>query len=102
MLFHVRMDVNIPNDLDRDTAAQLIAKEKTYSQELQRSGKWRHIWRIVGEYANYSVFDVKDNAELHELLTGLPLYPYMDISVSALYRHPSSVREDDRDRKSTR
>ncbi|HLT99617.1 MAG TPA: muconolactone Delta-isomerase [Burkholderiaceae bacterium] len=95
MLFHVRMDVNIPNDLDRDTAAQLIAKEKTYSQELQRSGKWRHIWRIVGEYANYSVFDVKDNAELHELLTGLPLYPYMDISVSALCRHPSSVREDD-------
>ena len=95
MLFHVRMDVNIPNDLDRDTAAQLIAKEKTYSQELQRSGKWRHIWRIVGEYANYSVFDVKDNAELHELLTGLPLYPYMDISVSALRRHPSSVREDD-------
>jgi len=95
MLFHVRMDVNIPNDLDRDTAAQLIAKEKAYSQELQRSGKWRHIWRIVGEYANYSVFDVKDNAELHELLTGLPLYPYMDISVSALCRHPSSVREDD-------
>lgn len=95
MLFYVRMDVNIPNDLDRDTAAQLIAKEKTYSQELQRSGKWRHIWRIVGEYANYSVFDVKDNAELHELLTGLPLYPYMDISVSALCRHPSSVREDD-------
>jgi len=95
MLFHVRMDVNIPDDLDRDTAAQLIAKEKAYSQELQRSGKWRHIWRIVGEYANYSIFDVKDNAELHELLTGLPLYPYMDISVGALCRHPSSVREDD-------
>lgn len=95
MLFHVRMDVNIPDDLDRDAAAQLIAKEKAYSQELQRSGKWCHIWRIVGEYANYSIFDVKDNAELHELLTGLPLYPYMNISVSALCRHPSSVREDD-------
>lgn len=95
MLFHVRMDVNIPSDLDPDTAAQLIAKEKAYSHELQRSGKWRHIWRIVGEYANYSVFDVKDNSELHELLTGLPLYPYMKISVSPLCRHPSSVREDD-------
>ena len=95
MLFHVRMDVNIPDELDRDVASQLIAKEKAYSQELQNSGKWRHIWRIVGEYANYSVFDVKDNSELHELLTGLPLYPYMKISVSPLCRHPSSVREDD-------
>lgn len=95
MLFHVRMDVNIPASLDPELAKQLIAKEKAYSQELQRSGKWRHIWRIVGEYANYSVFDVKDNAELHELLSGLPLYPYMKISVSPLCRHPSSVREDD-------
>jgi len=95
MLFHVRMDVNIPPSLDADVKAELLAKEKAYSQDLQRSGKWRHIWRIVGEYANYSVFDVEDNAELHQLLSGLPLYPYMKISVSPLCRHPSSVREDD-------
>lgn len=95
MLFHVRMDVNIPASLDPDVAAQLIATEKAYSQELQRTGKWRHIWRIVGEYANYSVFDVEDNTELHQLLSGLPLYPYMKISVSPLCRHPSSVRADD-------
>ncbi|HUH86557.1 MAG TPA: muconolactone Delta-isomerase [Pusillimonas sp.] len=95
MLFHVRMDVNIPPNLDADVKAELLAKEKAYSQDLQRSGKWRHIWRIVGEYANYSVFDVDDNAELHQLLSGLPLYPYMKISVSPLCRHPSSVREDD-------
>lgn len=95
MLFHVRMDVNIPASLDPDVKAQLIAEEKAYSQALQRNGKWRHIWRIVGEYANYSVFDVKDNAELHELLSGLPLYPFMKISVTPLCRHPSSVRDDD-------
>ena len=28
-------------------------------------------------------------------LMGLPLYPFMDIRVEALCRHPSSVREDD-------
>jgi len=74
MLFHVRMDVNIPHDLPESEAAEIIAKEKAYSQALQRSGKWRHIWRIAGAYANYSVFDVKDNAELHEILSGLPLF----------------------------
>lgn len=96
MLFQVRMDVDIPADLPADVVDDIKAREKAYSQQLQRSGKWRHIWRVVGEYANYSIFDVDSNAELHELLTGLPLFPYMHIEVIALCRHPSSIREDDR------
>lgn len=95
MLFHVRMDVNIPYDFPPAEATEILAREKAYSQELQRSGKWRHIWRIAGEYANYSVFDVKDNAELHEILSGLPLFKFMHIEVSPLLRHPSSIRDDD-------
>ncbi|MDO5605569.1 MAG: muconolactone Delta-isomerase [Paracoccus sp. (in: a-proteobacteria)] len=93
MLFHVRMDVNLPPDLP--DAAGIIAREKAYSQALQASGKWRHIWRIAGEYANFSIFDVRDNAELHEILTGLPLFPFMTIKVTPLLRHPSSIRDDD-------
>lgn len=93
MLFHVRMDVKIPRDLP--DAAAIIAREKAYSQELQRSGKWRHIWRIAGEYANFSIFDVKDNTELHEILSGLPLFPFMEVTVTPLLRHPSAIRDDD-------
>lgn len=44
---------------------------------------------------NISIFDVESNEELHNILQGLPLYPYMDIEVMALNRHPSSVRDDD-------
>jgi len=95
MLFHVRMDVNLPADMPADVANEIKTREKAYSQALQRSGKWRHIWRLVGEYANYSVFDVESNAELHDILTGLPLFPYMEISVTPLCRHPSSVRDGD-------
>lgn len=95
MLFHVRMDVNIPRDLPPAEAAEIIARERAYSQDLQASGKWRHIWRIAGAYANYSVFDVKDNAELHEILSGLPLFKFMQIELAPLLRHPSSIRDDD-------
>lgn len=96
MLFHVRMDVRLPHDLDPGQAARLKAEEKARFQELQRSGQWRHIWRVVGEYANVSVFDVEGNAELHALLLSLPLFPYMRIAVTPLCRHPSSLHEDDR------
>ena len=92
MLFHVRMDVHLPLDLDADVRADVVARERAYSQELQRSGKWPHIWRIVGEYSNVSIFDVDSNDELHDLLSGLPLFPYMKIEVTPLATHPSDVR----------
>ena len=34
MLFHVRMDVNIPLDMPAETANEIKAVEKAYSQEL--------------------------------------------------------------------
>ena len=91
MLFKVEMTVNIPSSLPKAEADEIKAKEKAYSQQLQREGKWLHIWRVAGLYANVSMFDVADNQELHDLLTALPLYPYMDISVQALCRHPSAI-----------
>lgn len=95
MLFKVEMVVNIPATLDKELADEIKAREKKYSQDLQQSGKWRHIWRIAGKYENVSIFDVKDNTELHEILTGLPLYPYMTMSIQPLCRHPSSIKESD-------
>lgn len=95
MLFHVTMDVKIPRDLPSEERADILAREKAYSQDLQRRGKWRHIWRVAGQYANVSIFDVQDNAELHDILSGLPLFPFMAITVTPLLRHPSAIRDDD-------
>ncbi len=95
MLFHVRMNVNLPLNMPAEQAAQLKQTEKVLAQRLQHEGKWRHLWRIAGQYANVSVFDVDSVDELHDLLTSLPLFPYMQVDVMPLCRHPSSVRDDD-------
>jgi muconolactone D-isomerase len=94
MLFFVKMTVSLPPDLDRDIAERLRSDERAVAEELQRTGKWRHLWRIVGQYANISIFDVGSPSELHDLLTQLPLFPYLKIEVQALCRHPSSIREE--------
>lgn len=91
MLFHVRMVVRIPLDMDPEVKADLVAREKAYAQEVQESGRWPHLWRVVGEYANVSIFDVESNDALHDLLSGLPLFPYMDITVTPLAKHPSDI-----------
>ncbi|AMP02541.1 muconolactone Delta-isomerase [Collimonas pratensis] len=96
MLFKVRMTVKLPPDMPKSTADELKKTERELAQELQRSGKWRHLWRVVGQYANISIFDVDSSTELHDLLTSLPLFPYMQIEVEALCWHPSAIHADDR------
>jgi muconolactone D-isomerase len=91
VLFHVHMNVRIPTDMDAQERADLVARERVYAQDLQRTGEWRHLWRVVGEYANHSVFDVVDNDRLHEVLSGLPLFPYLDLTVTPLATHPSDI-----------
>jgi len=91
MLFCVRMDVDIPRDLDPAEREAVVARERAYSQELQRGGEWAHIWRIVGLYSNISIFDVESNARLHEILSNLPLFPFMRIEVTPLTAHPSAI-----------
>lgn len=95
MLFKVEMNVCLPTDADPVTMAEIKAREKEYSQALQKSGKWRHIWRVAGKYANVSIFDVDSNQELHDILMALPLQPYMEFKIEALCRHPSSIRDND-------
>ena len=95
MLFKVEMKVNLPHDMPASVSAEIKTTEKAYAHNLQQQGKWRHLWRVAGSYANVSIFDVEDNNELQELISNLPLFPYMDISVAPLCRHPSSIREDD-------
>lgn len=91
MLYLVHMQVTIPATLPKAEADRLKAEEKAFSQKLQQDGTWRHLWRVAGQYANYSVFDVAGNDELHETLMALPLYPYMAIHVTPLAQHPSAI-----------
>lgn len=94
MLFHVQMSVSLPHDLPPGDAARLRDEERARALELQRDGRWRHLWRVAGRYANVSIFDVEGPDELHAILSGLPLFPFMDVRVEALCRHPSALGTD--------
>lgn len=87
MRFMVEMTVELPPG----DHADLLTRERERSQQLQRDGRWEHLWRVAGRYANVSIFNVGSPDELHELVSGLPLFPYMDIRVTALAAHPSAI-----------
>ena len=91
MLYHVRMDVHPPVHMPAAEFDALKLAEREMAQELQRRGVWVHLWRIAGQYSNVSIFDVGSHDELHEILSGLPLFPFMAVVVMPLARHPSTL-----------
>ncbi|PSF11938.1 muconolactone delta-isomerase [Marinobacter fuscus] len=93
MLFMVQMKVNPPSHLTKEEFDDVKVAEKNRALDIQRKGKWPHLWRVTGKYSNVSIFDVESNQELHELLSSLPLFPYMDIEVTPLNEHPSALKD---------
>jgi muconolactone D-isomerase len=91
MLFHVQINVQVPHDADPEKLKELNAREHERAKELQLQRKWTHLWRVAGKYANISIFNVESPAELHEILNSLPLYPFMEVDVTALCHHPGSL-----------
>ena len=91
MLYMVRMQVTLPPDLDPVRREELVAAERQYSQGLQEAGKIAAIWRVSGQFANYCLFDVASHEELHECVSGLPMFAYIITQVEALSRHPNAI-----------
>lgn len=92
-MFMVELDTHFPPDMDEAFKADLIVRERAYGQELQRSGKLKYLWRVVGpRLCNVGIYDM-DNAELNDWLNGLPMRPWIDVTVTPLALHPSALKE---------
>ena len=91
MLFHVSMTIRIPHGADPEKITQLNAQEHERAKELQLQGRWLHLWRVAGKWASVSIFNVDSPDELHEIVNSLPLYPFMEVDVTALCHHPGSM-----------
>ena len=88
MEFLVRAQVTIPPDMTPDEREGLTASETVRARELIAMGKIRRIWRVPGRWANVALYEATDATELHALVTSLPPWPWMDVSVEALATHP--------------
>ena len=78
-----------PLPSDEETVAQLYAAESARAAVLADQGILKRLWRVPGQRANWGLWEAKDATALHEALSSLPLFPYMDIEVQSLAQHPS-------------
>ena len=94
MEFLVRIETHLPADLPVEERDSLLAAEAVRGRELIADGRLIRIWRTPGRRANVSLYDARDATELHDLLSSLPCWPWMDVRVEPLAAHPLELDAD--------
>ena len=90
MLFMVKIVVRLPGDWPPEKLAEINKNETARSMQFVKDGKLKRIFRIAGQRANFSIWEVASPEELHATLTSLPLHPYMDIEITAIMKHTTT------------
>lgn len=92
MEFLVNIEIDWPPHADPLERERLFAAELERGQELSRLGYQRRLWRIPGRWANWGLWEAPDATVLHEMISSLPLYPWMNVIVHPLARHQNDPR----------
>jgi len=90
MLFMVNIVVRLPSDWPKDKLDALVKAETAQGMQFVEEGKLKRIFRVVGQRANFSIWEAASPEELHATLTALPMHPYMDVSVTPIIKHTTT------------
>jgi muconolactone D-isomerase len=94
MLFQVKSTLIVPPGFGDDKLAELMAKEREHSKQLQLQGKLVHLWRVSGTRSSILIFKADTPEEFHDLFSSLPFFPYMTAEITALSHHPNAIATD--------
>ncbi len=89
MEFLVCIEVGLPPDFDEARKQELTRAEAARARALAEDGTIVRLWRIPGRWANVGVWNAEDASRLHEAILSLPLFPWLDVTVTPLAMHPS-------------
>ena len=89
MQFLLHIEVTWPPDGDPDEKERRIRAEHQRSRELAAAGVIKRVWRIPGRWANWGIWEAPDATAIHEAVTSLPMWPYLDVDVHPLADHPN-------------
>lgn len=88
MEFLVNIRINLPQDMSEAEHDHLVVTERAMAAERAKSGNLLRMWRVPGRRENWGLWSAKDATELHEILSALPVWPWMDLTVHPLAVHP--------------
>lgn len=88
MEFLVHIKLRWAPGMEQAEIERISREERAHAAELVQKGHLVRMWRVPCRFENWGLWRAKDATQLHDVITGLPAYPYMyDIDVQPLARH---------------
>ncbi len=84
--------ITVPDDASASEREERTAGEGTRVAELAREGHVLRVWKPLpddGRARAIGLYRAADDTELQAILASLPLWPWMEISVTPLAEHPN-------------
>ncbi|HEY3751578.1 MAG TPA: muconolactone Delta-isomerase family protein [Pseudonocardiaceae bacterium] len=93
MEFLVRQNNRMPTDeASLRLREELRAAERMRAKELREAGILIRLWRVPGTRDAIGLYEAEDATVLHDALSSLPLFPWLEISVQPLATHPQEQK----------
>jgi muconolactone delta-isomerase len=98
MEFLVEKTTQLPDDLDAVRSSTLRSAETQVVGELMASGVLRRLWRSAdgARTVTIGLWEARDETELAQFLSRLPLRPWMSVHVRPLTPHPNELQHQKR------
>jgi muconolactone delta-isomerase len=84
--------ITVPPGTAAELVDQTMAREAQRSAELAVQGHLVRLWALPaspGQRRTLGLWRARDDDDMDSVLAALPLYPWMDIHITALSPHPN-------------
>jgi muconolactone D-isomerase len=88
MRFLLNIRTQLPGEWTREQRADIRRRETEAAVALMHRRVLRRTFTVVGQLANFSIWETGTAEELHTVLQSLPMYPFMTITVTPIIKHP--------------
>lgn len=91
MEFLVRAENRLPAETPDEIRSKLKAAERERAMQLRAEGVLKRLWRVPGRNATIGLYEATDATALHDALSSLAMWPWMDVIVEPLATHPQEA-----------
>ncbi|GAB1361114.1 hypothetical protein MASR1M32_03500 [Rhodobacter sp.] len=95
MEFLVNIKIKWPEGMDPAEIERISVEEREMAKILRAERKMLRMWRVPARRENWGLWQADDATHLHQIISALPVWPYMDVNVLPLAYHPVDPRPHD-------
>ncbi|UOQ59536.1 muconolactone Delta-isomerase family protein [Leucobacter rhizosphaerae] len=88
MEFLININITWPESLSEERIAEISAAERAMAAELGARGTLVRMWRVPGRRENWGLWRAATPTEMHDVISALPVWPYMEVQIIPLAVHP--------------